>query len=94
MKKIILTLIAVTLAVGLFRSFTAFSYEAKAAAAQPVDQGATQPAMAQTDVAPATVVNAQPAQGYSCGGTCNPATCGCSPSQCTTTSCGGSCGKR
>lgn len=95
MKKIILTLIAVTLAIGLYRSFSAASYEAQAAAAmQPADTGAEQPAD-QTGTAQVGA-NTQTAAKYSScggGGSCNPASCGCSPAQCAG-GCGGGCGGR
>ena len=90
MKKIVLALIAIVLAVGLFRSFTSNAasspQHAKITAVQSADQGAEQAAAAPQENAPA-----QPAM-HSCGGSCNPASCGCSPSQCTH-SCGGSCGQ-
>jgi hypothetical protein len=93
MKKIILTLIAVTLAIGLYRSFSAASYEAQAAAIQLADTGVDQPAD-QTGTAQVGA-NAPTAAKYSsCGGSCNPASCGCSPAQCASGCGGGACGGR
>jgi hypothetical protein len=93
MKKIILTLIAVTLAIGLYRSFSAASYEAQAAAAiQLADTGAEQPAD-QTGTAQVGANTQTAAKASACGGSCNPATCGCSPAQCAG-GCGGGCGGR
>ena len=97
MNKIIIGLLAIILSVGLYRSVTSYSPEAQAATIQVVDQGAGQAATgvpAQPTVTAEKGQQAQ-AQAYSCGGSCNPATCGCSPSQCGGGgSCGGGCGRR
>jgi hypothetical protein len=96
MNKIFLGLIAIILSVGLYQSVTSYSSEANAATIQAVEQGAGQTANGVPAQAAVTAEKGQTAQAAAsaCGGSCNPATCGCSPSQCGGNSCGGSCGRK
>ena len=96
MNKIILGILSIILAVGLYQGVTSSSHEANAATIQAVDQSAGQTAPDMPTQPAVTAETAQPAQAAAsaCGGSCNPATCGCSPSQCGGNSCGGGCGRR
>jgi len=87
MKTIILTFLAGFLVFGLIASASTSSSSSTAPAAvvQPVNKNVDQGAA----LAPRAGTPSQAAVTSSCGGTCNPATCGCNPSQCSSSSCGG-----